>query len=78
MDPLPAPAVFTRTVLVCVGLTFLLHVVTYLLNTQLPLHVVGLGGSHAQIGWLFAMSTGVAMLLRPQVGGWVDRHGDWG
>jgi MFS family permease len=75
MDPRPAPAVFTRTVLVCVGLTFLLHVVTYLLNTQLPLHVVGLGGSHAQIGWLFAMSTGVAMLLRPQVGGWVDRHG---
>jgi MFS family permease len=75
MDPRPAPAVFTRTVLVCVGLTFLLHVVTYLLNTQLPLHVVGLGGSHAQIGWLFALSTGVAMLLRPQVGGWVDRHG---
>jgi MFS family permease len=75
MDPRPAPAVFTRTLLVCVGLTFLLHVVTSLLNTQLPLHVVGLGGSHAQIGWLFAMSTGVAMLLRPQVGGWVDRHG---
>jgi MFS family permease len=75
MDPRPAPAVFTRTLLVCVGLTFLLHVVTSLLNTQLPLHVVGLGGSHAQIGWLFAMSTGVAMLLRPQVGGWVDRRG---
>jgi MFS family permease len=71
----PAPAVFTRTLRVCVGLTFLLHVVTYLLNTQLPLHVVGLGGTHAQIGWLFAMSTGAAMLLRPQVGGWVDRHG---
>lgn len=75
MGPRPAPAVFNRTILVCVGLTFLLHVVTYLLNTQLPLHVVGLGGSHAQIGWLFAMNTGVAMLLRPQVGGWVDRHG---
>jgi MFS family permease len=76
MDPRPpAPPVFSRTVLLCVGLTFLLHVVTYLLNTQLPLHVVGLGGSHAQIGWLFAVSTGVAMLLRPQVGGWVDRHG---
>jgi MFS family permease len=75
MDPRPAPAVFTRTLMVCVGLTFLIHVVTYLLNTQLPLHVVGLGGSHAQIGWLFAMNTGAAMLLRPQVGGWVDRHG---
>jgi MFS family permease len=71
----PAPPVFTRTILCCVGVTFLLHVVTYLLNTQLPLHVVGLGGSHAQIGWLFALSTGVAMLLRPQVGGWADRYG---
>jgi MFS family permease len=75
MDPRPAPAVFTRTLLVCVGLTFLIHVITYLLNTQLPLHVVGLGGTHAQIGWLFAMNTAAAMLLRPQVGGWVDRHG---
>jgi MFS family permease len=36
---------------------------------------VALGGSHAQIGWLFAMTTGVAMVLRPQVGGWTDRHG---
>jgi MFS family permease len=70
-----APGVLSRPVLVCVGITFLLHVVVYLLNTQLPLHVLGLGGSHAQIGWLFAVNTGVAVLLRPQVGGWVDRHG---
>ena len=69
------PPVFTRTILLCVALTFLLHVATYLLNTQLPLHLLNLGGSHAQIGWLFAMNTGVAMLLRPQVGGWTDRHG---
>lgn len=76
MDPRPPePPVFTRTILLCVALTFLLHVATYLLNTQLPLHLLDLGGSHAQIGWLFAMNTGVAMLLRPQVGGWTDRHG---
>jgi len=60
---------------VCVVLTALVHVITYLLNTQLPLHVVALGGSHAQIGWLFAVATGVAMVLRPQVGGWTDRYG---
>jgi MFS family permease len=60
---------------VCVAITALVHVVTYLLNTQLPLHVVALGGRHAQIGWLFAVTTGVAMLLRPQVGGWTDRYG---
>ena len=75
MDPRPAPAVLTRTLVVCVGISFLIHVVTYLLNTQLPLHVLALGGTHAQIGWLFAMNTGAAMLLRPQVGGWVDRRG---
>ena len=63
------------TIRVCVAITALVHVVTYLLNTQLPLHIVALGGSHAQIGWLFAVTTGVAMLLRPQVGGWTDRYG---
>ena len=63
------------TIRVCVAITALLHVITYLLNTQLPLHIVALGGSHAQIGWLFAVATGVAMVLRPQVGGWTDRYG---
>jgi MFS family permease len=63
------------TIRVCVTITTLVHVVTYLLNTQLPLHIVALGGSHAQIGWLFAVTTGVAMLLRPQVGGWTDHYG---
>ena len=71
----PAPAVFTRTVVLCVGITLLVHVVTYLLNTQLPLQILALGGSHAQIGWLFAVTTGIAMALRPQVGGWTDRFG---
>lgn len=65
----------SRTVLICVGITGLVHVVTYLLNTQLPLQIVALGGRHAQIGWLFAVTTGVAMVLRPQVGGWTDRYG---
>jgi MFS family permease len=60
---------------VCVVLTALVHVITYLLNTQLPLQIIALGGSHAQIGWLFAVATGVAMVLRPQVGGWTDRYG---
>jgi MFS family permease len=58
-----------------VAITALIHVITYLLNTQLPLHLVALGGSHAQIGWLFAVTTGVAIFLRPQVGGWTDRYG---
>jgi MFS family permease len=64
-----------RTLLFCVVITLVLHVVTYLLNTQLPLQILALGGRHAQIGWLFAATTGVAMVLRPQVGGWTDRYG---
>jgi MFS family permease len=64
-----------QTLLLCVAITLLLHVVTYLLNTQLPLQILALGGRHAQIGWLFAAITGVAMILRPQVGGWTDRYG---
>jgi MFS family permease len=75
MGPRLEPAVFTRTLLLCVMITWLIHVVTYLLNTQLPLRIVALGGTRGQIGWLFAVNTGMAMVLRPQVGGWVDRYG---
>ena len=64
-----------QTLLYCVVITLFLHVVSYLLNTQLPLQIMALGGRHAQIGWLFAALTGVAMILRPQVGGWTDRYG---
>jgi hypothetical protein len=75
MGPRPEPAMVTRTLLLCVGITWLIHVVTYLLNTQLPLHVVALGGTRGQVGWLFAANTGIAMVLRPQVGNWVERYG---
>ena len=68
----PAPR---RALLVCVALTFVLHVATYLLNTQLPLHLLALGGSHAHVGWLFGVTTLVGLALRPQVGGWTDRYG---
>ena len=54
-----------QMLLYCVVITFFLHVVTYLLNTQLPLQILALGGRHAQIGWLFAATTGVAIILRP-------------
>jgi MFS family permease len=75
MGPRPEPAVVTRTLLLCVAITWLIHVITYLLNTQLPLHVVALGGTRGQVGWLFAANTGIAMVLRPQVGNWVERYG---
>jgi MFS family permease len=58
-----------------VALTFLLHIGTYVINTQMPIHLLRLGGSHAQIGWLFGVTTLVGLVLRPQVGGWTDRYG---
>src|SRR5262249_58504663 len=71
MGPQPAASpVFNRTVLLCVGITLLVHIVTYLLNTQLPLQIVALGGSYSEIGWLFTVNTRLAMVLRPQVCGW--------
>jgi nitrate/nitrite transporter NarK len=64
-----------RALLVCVALTFLLHIGMYVINTQMPIHLLRLGGSHAQIGWLFGVTTLVGLVLRPQVGGWTDRYG---
>src|SRR6267142_2370678 len=70
-----APRSARRALLICVALTFVLHVGMYVLNTQMPIHLLRLGGSHAQIGWLFGVTTVVGLVLRPQVGGWTDRYG---
>jgi MFS family permease len=74
MAPAPVRSA-RRALLICVALTFVLHLGMYLLTTQLPLHLLRLGGSHAQIGWLFGVTTLVGLVLRPQVGGWTDRYG---
>jgi MFS family permease len=65
----------TRTLAACLAITSGIHVLVYLLSATLPLHVIALGGSKTQVGLLFAVSAGVSMLLRPVVGGWVDRYG---
>ncbi len=70
-----APSLITPTIAACLAISGGVHVVIYLLNATLPLHVVGLGGSKTQVGLLFATSTSVSMILRPLVGGWVDRFG---
>ena len=69
------PSLITPTIAACLAISGGVHVVVYLLNATLPLHVVGLGGSKTQVGLLFATSTTVSMILRPLVGGWVDRFG---
>ena len=72
---LVSPAVLTRPLLACYAMTAAIHVATAMLSTLLPFHLVDLGGSRTQIGLLFSVMTIVSMVLRPAIGGWVDRLG---
>jgi MFS family permease len=72
---LVSPAVVTRPLITCYAITAAIHVATAMLSTLLPFHLVDLGGSRTQIGLLFSVMTIVSMVLRPAVGGWVDRAG---
>lgn len=69
------PRLVTPTLAASLAITAGTHVAVYLLNATLPLHLVALGGSKTQVGLLFSTSGVVSMLLRPLVGGWIDRHG---
>ncbi len=71
----PTPAVLARTLLTCYALSAALHLATISLSTLLPLHVVELGGTKTQVGLLFSVMTVVSMVVRPSVGGWIDRYG---
>jgi MFS family permease len=75
MPLLGSRAVFAPVLLACYAITAAIHVASIILNTLLPFHVVDLGGSRTQIGLLFSVMTVVSMVLRPTVGGWVDRFG---
>jgi MFS family permease len=70
-----AARLVTPTLAACLGITAGAHIAVYLLNATLPLHLVALGGSKTQVGLLFSVSGVVSMLLRPLVGGWIDRYG---
>src|SRR4030095_12653747 len=65
----------TRPLAACLAITSCIHILVYMLSATLPLHMVALGGSKTQVGLLFGVSAGFSMLLRPLVGGWVDRSG---
>lgn len=72
---LVSPAVLTRPLLTCYAMTTAIHVASAIWSTLLPFHLVDLGGSRTQIGLLFSVMTVVSMVLRPAVGGWIDRVG---
>lgn len=66
---------FTPTLVACLVITSAVHVAVYMLNTTLPLHMVAVGASKTQVGLLFSVGSGVSMVMRPLVGGWIDRYG---
>jgi MFS family permease len=68
-------AVLTRPLLACYGVSAAIHVASISLNALVPFRVVDLGGSRTEIGLLFSVMGIVSMLLRPSVGGWIDRFG---
>lgn len=68
-------ALFTPTLITCLAITSAVHIAVYMLNTTLPLHMVALGASKTQVDLLFSVGAGVSMVMRPLVGGWIDRYG---
>ena len=72
---LPSRSVLSRPLLLCYTICAVVHLASVGLSTLLPLHVVDLGGSRTQVGLMFSVMTIVSMVLRPAVGGWIDRVG---
>ena len=72
---LPSRNALTRPLLLCYAISAIVHLASVGLGTTLPFHVVDLGGSRTQVGLLFSVMTIVSMVLRPAVGGWIDRVG---
>ena len=68
-------ALYTRALVGSLAITIAIHVAVYMLNAVLPFHATALGATGSQVGLLFSVTAGVAMFLRPVVGGWVDRYG---
>ncbi|HMH49150.1 MAG TPA: hypothetical protein VK548_02880, partial [Candidatus Acidoferrum sp.] len=68
-------AAFAPILLTCYAITLALHVGSIALSTLLPFRMMEVGGSSTQVGLLFSVMTVVSMVLRPTIGGWVDRLG---
>jgi MFS family permease len=68
-------AAFTPILVLCYAITLALHIGSIALSTLLPFRMAALGGTSVQVGLLFSVTTLVSMVLRPTIGGWVDRVG---
>lgn len=69
------PGLLTAVLLRGMAINGLVHGVSYLLNTLLPVHLAALGASPVQIAALFTVTTLAALPVRPLVGSWIDRRG---
>src|SRR5690606_27949779 len=71
----PMQPLWTRSFTALTVAMFFLATGFYLLLTSLPLYIVELGGTEAHVGLLAFVFTISAMVLRPFVGGLLDRLG---
>jgi len=68
-------ALYTRALVGALAITIAIHVAAYMLNAVLPFRATALGATGTQVGLMFSVTAGAAMIFRPVVGGWVDSHG---
>lgn len=75
MNQASPPGLWTKDfILICLS-NFLVFVSFQLLLPTLPLYVNRLGGNEGMVGWIAGAFTLSAVLIRPLIGGMVDRHG---
>jgi MFS family permease len=66
---------WTKKYVMLIVVSFLLFSSFYLLMPTLPIFIKELGGSESQVGFIVGVFTLSAVILRPIVGGLVDRYG---
>ncbi len=74
MAPVRGEALFSRPFLFC-SLSNLLQGIAFSLFLHLPGFLEELGAGPVMIGWVFSLTSGVAIAARPALGSIMDRHG---
>ena len=69
---------FSKGMILIIAVNFLTFMSFQLFPPTLPLYARGLGVDESQLGWLMAMATVAALVVRPFAGSVVDRRGRHG
>ena len=67
--------IFTRDFILAFAAAGLIRICYQIQNTVTPLYAKSLGFSAASIGLLTTVTTIASLVLRPFLGGWLDRYG---